>query len=60
MSIKSDYAFKYGELKVAAVFLANTIKDEMSNRTSSTYDEAMIYDQAKRIIKLIDEQENRK
>ncbi len=59
-----QYPFKYGELKIIAQQLAQQVKEDHKFRidrdSHTTYGESMTYDKAKRLLALIEEQENRR
>lgn len=63
MSEKTAYSFKYGELYVIAKQLAEQVKEDHMRRVkdygSTPYFDVMTYDKAKRLLALIEDQENR-
>ena len=63
MSEKTTYPFKYGELRILAEQLAQQVKEDhmfkLDRDSYTTYGESMTYDKAKRLLALIEEQENR-
>ena len=57
------YPYKYGELKIVAQQLAEQVKEDHMRRVkeygSTPYFDVMTYDKAKRLLALIEDQENR-
>ena len=62
-SENARYPFKYGELKAIARQLAEQVKEDHMRRVkdhgSTPYFDVMTYDKAKRLLALLEEQENR-
>ena len=63
MTEKTAYSFKYGELYIIAKQLAEQVKEDHMRRVkdygSTPYFDVMTYDKAKRLLALIEDQENR-
>ena len=62
-SENARYPYKYGELKIVAQQLAEQVKEDHHRRVkdygSTPYFDVMTYDKAKRLLALIEDQENR-